>query len=89
MNTKLSLLLARGKNYMQTLQGEQGRRVFAVLFVMLASTMFVVGRWSSPTPVRMQQTMATMKLEIIQQQEMLAQLAREQETNVNALAAKG
>ena len=88
MNDKLSLLLARGKEYIQTLQGEQGRRVFAVLFVMLALTMFVVGRWSSPTPVRLQQTMATMKLEIIQQQEMLAQLAREQETNVNALAAR-
>jgi len=88
MNNKLSLLLAGGKDYMQSLQGEQGRRVTVVLFVMLALTMFVVGRWSSPTPVLMQQTMASMKLEIIQQQEMLDQLFREQETSVNALAAR-
>jgi murein DD-endopeptidase MepM/ murein hydrolase activator NlpD len=88
MNDKLSLLLARGKEYIQTLQGEQGRRVTVVLLVMLALTMFVVGRWSSPTPVLMQQAMAAMKLEIIQQQEMLAQLSVEQEANVNALAAR-
>ena len=88
MNSKLSLLLARGKDYMQSLQGEQGRRVTSVLLVMLALTMIVIGRWSSPTPVLMQQTMAAMKLEIMQQQEILDQLSREQETNVNALAAR-
>ena len=73
---------------MQSLQGEQGRRVVMVLFVMVALSMFVVGRMSSPTPVLIQQTMAEMKLEILQQQEMLDQLAREQESNVNALAAR-
>jgi murein DD-endopeptidase MepM/ murein hydrolase activator NlpD len=88
MNTKLSSLLTIGKNYMQSLQGEQGRRVLSVLVVMLAFSMFVIGRISSPTPVLMQQTMAEMKLEIRQQQEMLNQLSREQETNVNALAAR-
>jgi murein DD-endopeptidase MepM/ murein hydrolase activator NlpD len=56
--------------------------------VMLALTMFVVGRWSSPTPVLMQQTMATMKLEILQQQEILNQLSREQESSINALSAR-
>ncbi len=88
MNTKLSSILASSKNYMQTLQGEQGRRVVMMLFLMLALSMFVIGRMSSPTPVVMQQTMAEMKLEILQQQDMLDQLAREQESNVNALAAR-
>ena len=88
MNNKLSLILAMGKDYIQTLQGEQGRRVVSVLFVMLALSMFVVGRWSSPTPVLMQQTMAEMRLEMLQQQEMLNQLSREHETNINALAAR-
>jgi murein DD-endopeptidase MepM/ murein hydrolase activator NlpD len=88
MNTKLSSILATGKNYMQSLQNEQGRRVMSVLVVMLAFSMFVVGRMSSPTPVLMQQTMAEMKLEILQQQEMLDQLSREQETNINALAVR-
>ena len=88
MNTNLSSILAIGKNYMQSLQNEQGRRVVSVLFVMLALSMFVVGRMSSPTPVLMQQTMAEMKLEIIQQQDMLGQLSREQESNINALAVR-
>lgn len=88
MNTKLSSILAISKEYMQSLQGEQGRRVVLVLFVMVALSMFVIGRISSPTPVLMQQTMAEMKLEILQQQDMLDQLAREQESNVNALAAR-
>ena len=73
---------------MKTLQSEQGGRVTGVLLVMLALTMFVIGRWSSPTPVLMQQTMAAMKLEIMQQQEMLVQISREQETNINALAVR-
>jgi murein DD-endopeptidase MepM/ murein hydrolase activator NlpD len=55
---------------------------------MLAFSMFVIGRISSPTPVLMQQTMAEMKLEILQQQDMLDQLSREQESNINALAAR-
>lgn len=88
MNTKLSLLLARGKDYVRSLQGEQGQRVTVVLLVMLALAMFVVGRWSSPTPVLMQQAMAAMQLEIMQQQEMLDQISREQETGINALAAR-
>ena len=88
MNNKLALILATSKNYIQTLQGEQGRRVAAVMFVMLALSMFVIGRWSSPTPVLMQQTMAEMRLEMLQQQEMLGQLSREHETNINALAAR-
>ena len=88
MNTKLSSMLVIGKNYMQSLHGEQGRRVVSVLFVMLAFSMFVVGRMSSPTPVLMQQTIAELRLEVIQQQEMLYQLSREQEININALAAR-
>ncbi len=88
MNTKLSSILAISKNYMQTLQSEQGRRVVVVLFMMVALSMFVIGRLSSPTAVVVQKTMAEMKLEILQQQDMLDQLAREQESNVNALAVR-
>ena len=88
MNTNLSSILAVSKNYIHTLKNENGTRVLSVLVLMLAFSMFVIGRWSSPTPVLMQQTMAEMKLEIIQQQEMLEQLSRGQETNINALAAR-
>ena len=88
MNSKLSSLLAAGKGYMQSLQNEHSGRVLSVLFVMLAFSMFVIGRLSSPTPVLMQQTMAEMKLEIMQQQEMLNQISSEHETNINALAAR-
>jgi len=73
---------------MQSLQGEQARRVASVLFVMVALAMFVIGRISSPTPVVLQQTMAEMKLEIMQQQDMLDRLAREQESNIDALSAR-
>ena len=88
MKTNLSSMLAIGKDYIQILQNGDGKRVLAVLVVMLAFAMFVLGRWSSPTPVLIQQTMAEMKLEIIQQQEMLERLSRDQETNINALAAR-
>ena len=50
--------------------------------------MFVIGRWSSPTPVLMQQKIAGFKLEVMQQQLVLEQLSREQEINVNALAVR-
>ena len=73
---------------MQSLQGEQARRVASVLFVMVALAMFVIGRISSPTPVVLQQTMAEMKLEIMQQQDMLNRLARDQESNIDALSAR-
>jgi len=88
MKTKLSSMLAVGKNYMQSLHSEHSTRVVSVLLLMLAFSMFVIGRLSSPTPVLMQQTMAEMKLEIQQQQDMLEQLSRAQETNINALAAR-
>jgi murein DD-endopeptidase MepM/ murein hydrolase activator NlpD len=88
MINKLSLLLARGKEYIQTLQGEQGRRVISVLFVMLALSMFVIGRWSAPTTVLIQQTKAELRLEILQQKRILDQLSREHDVNINALAAR-
>jgi murein DD-endopeptidase MepM/ murein hydrolase activator NlpD len=55
---------------------------------MLATSIFLVGRWSSPAPVLMQQTITQMKVEIIQQQEMLDKLSLEQQTNIDALAAR-
>jgi murein DD-endopeptidase MepM/ murein hydrolase activator NlpD len=88
MNNKLSSMLLAGKVYMHSLPQEQGKRVLGVFLVMLAIAMFVIGRLSSPTPVLMQQAMAEMQLEILQQQEMLEQLTREQETNINALAVR-
>ena len=92
MKSKLSFLLASGKSNMKMLQQkygeEHGKRVFAVLVLMFAFSMFVVGRWSSPTPVLMQQTIAGLKLEIMQQQNMLDQLSRDQDANVNALAVR-
>ena len=88
MNNKLSLMIARGKHYIQSLQSEEGRRVVSVLLIMLALSMFMIGRWSAPTTVLIQQTKAEMRLEIRQQQEMLHQLALDQESNINALAAR-
>lgn len=88
MKTKLSSILVVGKNYMRSLQSDHGWRVLSVLILMLAFSMFILGRWSSPTPVLMQQAMADMKLEIMQQQDLLEQLSREQETNINALAVR-
>lgn len=88
MKTKLSSLLAISKNYTPSLRGEQGRRVVAVLFLMLTLSMFGIGRLSSPTPVLMQKALADMKLEIQQQQDMLDQLSREQEYSINALAVR-
>ena len=63
MKTKLSSILATGKGYMQSLQNEQGRRVVSVLVVLLALSIFVVGRISPPTPVLMQQAMYEKNLE--------------------------
>jgi len=92
MKSNLSSLLASGKSYMQMLHhkygADHGKRVLSVLVLMFAFSMFVIGRWSSPTPVLMQQTIAGLKLEIMQQQNMLDQLSRDQEVNVNALATR-
>lgn len=85
---KLTSLLATGKNYIQMLQNEHGGRLVTVLLLMFALSMFVVGRWSSPTPVLMQQKIAGLKLEVMQQQLILDQLARDQETNIDALAIR-
>jgi murein DD-endopeptidase MepM/ murein hydrolase activator NlpD len=58
------------------------------LLLVVAICMFAIGRWSSPTPVLLQQAMAEVKLEIQEQQDILNRLSREQETNINALAAR-
>ena len=88
MKSNVSSLLASGKQYLKALGSENGNRVMIVLMLMFAFSMFVVGRWSSPTPVLMQQKVAGLKLEVIQQQQLLEQLSRDQEANVNALAAR-
>lgn len=85
---KLTSLLAAGKNNVQKLQNEHGGRLVTVLLLMFALSMFVVGRWSSPTPVLMQQKIAGLKLEVMQQQLMLDQLSQDQEANIDALAIR-
>jgi murein DD-endopeptidase MepM/ murein hydrolase activator NlpD len=88
MNTKLSPKTDMGKQYLAFMQTEQGRRVSAVLLVMLAFSMFFIGRVSAPTPVVIQQAMAEMKLELLDQQAMIERLAVENENNINALAVR-
>ena len=88
MNTKLTSIQAIGKQYKPSLQTGHGRRVLSVLVLMLAFSMFAIGRWSSPAPVLLQKAIADMQLEVVQQQALLEQLSREQETSINALAAR-
>jgi len=88
MKTKLSSIFADSKNYMHQLYNSQAGRVVSVLILVLAFTMFVIGRWSSPTPVLMQTAISEQKLEIIRQQQQLDQLSAEQQNNINALAAR-
>ena len=88
MQTKLTSILAIGKKYKPSLQTDHGRRVLSVLVLILAFSMFAIGRWSSPTPVLLQEAIADMRLEMVQQQVLLEQLSREQETSINALAVR-
>ena len=85
---KLTSLLAAGKNFMQIQYDGHARRVVVVLLLVFSVCMFVAGRLSSPEPVLMQQALAELKLEVTQQQLMLEQLSRDQETNINALAIR-
>lgn len=86
--TKLSSILADGKNYIHTVPDWPARRVGSVLLMMLAILMLLIGRWTSPTPVLLEKTIAEMKLEIIRQQQVLDQLSIEQQTSIDALAAR-
>src|SRR5210317_2266647 len=88
MKTKLTSILAIGKKYQPSLQNEHGQRVLSVLVLMLAFSMFAIGRWSSPTPLLLQKAIADTRLEVVQQQQLLDQLSHEQETGINALAAR-
>ena len=88
MKTNLSLKLAVGKQYIQSLKSGLSNRTLSLLVLMLAVSMFVIGRWSAPAPVVIQQTMSSIKLEVMQQREVLDRLSSEQETNINALSAR-
>jgi murein DD-endopeptidase MepM/ murein hydrolase activator NlpD len=85
---KTSSILAFGNKYKPSLQTDHGRRVLSVLALVLALGMFALGRWSAPAPVLLQKAVVDMRLEIQQQQLMLEQLSSEQETSINALAAR-
>ena len=88
MKTKLTSILAIGKKYQPSMQNEHGRRVLSVLVLMLAFSMFAIGRWSSTTPLLLQKAIADMRLEVVQQQQLLDQLSHEQETGLDALAVR-
>lgn len=88
MQTKLTSILAISKQYKPSMQSEHGRRVLAVSALMLAFSLFAIGRWSAPAPVALQDAIAGMRLEVVQQQQLLDQLSRQQEISINALAAR-
>ena len=88
MKTKLSSILVDGKNYIHSLHEWPASRGGLILLLMLAFSMFIIGRWTSPEQVLMQKTITEMKLEVIRQQQTLDQLSVEQQTNINALAAR-
>ncbi len=90
---KLTPMLAAGKNYIQRVvrtYNTQGRTALplTLAFVLFAMAMFVGGRWSSPAPVLMQESIAALQLQLVQQQQALAQLTRDQDYNINSLAIR-
>ena len=88
MKDKLSSIFVMGKGYIDSLPADQARLVLAALAVMLALSMFVLGRYTAPTTILIQQTKAQLKLEILQQKQLFKQLSLENEANINALAAR-
>ena len=93
MLTNLSVLFATGKKFVAGLKAHRdkqpGSRVTLIaLLLFISVSMFVMGRWSSPTTPLLNQTIAGMKSEIMQQQGALEQLTSDQEMNINALAAR-
>lgn len=88
MKDKLSSILVMGKAYIDSLPADQAKLVLAALAVMLALSMFVLGRYTAPTTILIQQTKAQLKLEILQQKQLFKQLSLENEANINALAAR-
>ena len=85
---KTSSIIAFGDKYKPSLQNDHGKRVLSVLVLMLALGMFAIGRWSAPAPVLLEKAVADMRVEIQQQQLMLEQLSSEQDSSINALAAR-
>jgi len=85
---KLTSLHDDATTDMQMPHGGHGSRIVTVLLLMFAVAMFAVGRWSSPADALMQQTIADLKLDVMQQQIMLEQVSRDQEANINALAIR-
>jgi len=85
---KLTSVRDDGDHNVQMPHGGRGSRIVTVLLLMFAVAMFVGDRWSSPADVLMVQTVADLKLQVMQQQMMLDQVSRDQETNVNALAIR-
>jgi murein DD-endopeptidase MepM/ murein hydrolase activator NlpD len=81
-------MLTYGKNYMQSVRDRPAKSVAFMLLLVFAFSMFIIGRWSSPTPVLMQAEIAEMQLEIVRQKQMLNQLAVEHQTNIDALAVR-
>ena len=85
MKFNLSTLLASGKHYFIV---QHRQLVFSVMLVALAFSMFMVGRVTAPAPSSVKQTIASLKAEIADQQVALDSLSRDQQANVNGLAAR-
>ncbi len=85
---KLTSLHDDATNDVQMPHGGHGSRIVTVLLLMFAVAMFAVGRWSSPAEALMQQAIADLKLDVMQQQTMLEQVSWDQEANINALAIR-
>jgi len=88
MKTKLSSVIVICKKLVQSARDWPVHRAVPALLFVLAISMFVIGRWSSPTPLLMQNAILEMKQEIILQQQMLDQLSIEQQTSTDALSAR-
>ncbi len=85
MKFNLSALLASGKYFLFV----QHRLLsISAMAFMLAFSMFTVGRATAPAPDSVKKTFASLKAEISKQQLELDSLSRDQQANINGLAAR-
>lgn len=85
MKFNLSTLLASGKYYLFV---QHRQLVFSVMIVTFAFSMFTIGRVTSPPSDSVRSTIASLKAEISNHQIALDSLSRNQQANVNGLAAR-
>jgi murein DD-endopeptidase MepM/ murein hydrolase activator NlpD len=88
MDTKLASLIEMGKHYLDYLRQDKGRQVLSVMVVVLSFMMFIIGRVTAPESPQLQSQAEELRAELLKQQSSLDQLVQENETNINALAAR-